>query len=61
MKKLLVTAVAMGSFVATSASAAIDTTDAVAAVETGIVALGAIGAAFLGLTILKRVWSKVGG
>lgn len=57
-------ALLVGGSVATSGSAmaqaaAIDTTDVVATIGTGLVAIAAIGAAFLGFKYLKKVWNRL--
>lgn len=43
------------------AFAAIETTEAVTAIGHFVVAVAAIGAAFLLVTIAKKGWSKIGG
>lgn len=41
------------------ASAAMDVTEGLTAVADGLVAVAAIGGAFLGLVIIKKVWALV--
>lgn len=55
-------AVAVVSLAASAPSyAAVDTTEAVAAIATFVGAVAALGAAFLLVTIAKKGWSKIGG
>ncbi|MGF1748214.1 major capsid protein [Vibrio cionasavignyae] len=49
------------AFVAPSAFAAIDVTGATASITDGVTAVGVIGGAMIVITVLKRVWSKIGG
>ncbi|BDU37175.1 hypothetical protein [Vibrio nigripulchritudo] len=56
--KVILTAGMAGSF---AANASVDVGDAVTVIATGLAAIGAMGAAYLGLTVLKKVWGKIGG
>lgn len=46
---------------AMAATVAVDTTDAVAQIQVGLAAVAALGAAYLAITVLKKLWSKLGG
>lgn len=39
----------------------IDVTASVTSIGNGLVAVAALGAAFLAVTVLKKLWSKLGG
>lgn len=53
----------LGLLVAAGAARAegIDVTASVTQIGTGLVAVAALGAAFLAVTVLKKLWSKLGG
>lgn len=61
VKKLTAAVVVSTMLVAGSANAAIDVSGATSSITEGLAAVGVIGAAFIVLTVLKRVWSKIGG
>lgn len=53
----------LGLLVAAGAARAdgIDVSASVTSIGTGLVAVAALGAAFLAVTVLKKLWSKLGG
>ncbi|NVJ62529.1 MAG: hypothetical protein HWE27_19230 [Gammaproteobacteria bacterium] len=61
MAKKFGAAVVVSSVAAVPAYAAVDTTEAVAAIGTFVGAVAALGAAFLLVTIARKGWSKIGG
>lgn len=51
----------MASGLAAAAEGDIDVTSHIATIGKGVLAVAALGAAFLGVTVLKKLWGKLGG
>ncbi|KAB2963857.1 hypothetical protein [Zoogloea sp.] len=53
--------VLMAPVLARAAEGDIDVTSHLATIAKGVLAVAALGAAFLGITVLKKLWGKLGG
>lgn len=51
----------MASGLAAAADGDIDVASHVATIGKGVLAVAALGAAYLGITVLKKLWGKLGG
>jgi hypothetical protein len=56
-----VVTVAMLAAAGAARADAIDVSASVTSIGSGLVAVAALGAAFLAVTVLKKLWSKLGG